>query len=59
MTLSPLLPPGLTCDPAGSAPRSAELRAMMGLALRRGAQSVAVGGGRSPTAAAAVTEFTR
>jgi hypothetical protein len=59
MTLSPRLPPGLACDLAGSGPGSAELRRMMELALRRGARSVAVGGGRSPAAAAAVTAFTR
>jgi hypothetical protein len=45
MTLSPRLPPGLACDPAGSGPGSAALRRMMELALRRGARSVAVGGG--------------
>lgn len=59
MTLSPRLPPGLVCDPAGSGPAGAELRRMTELALCRGARSVAVGRGRSTAAAAAATAFAR
>jgi hypothetical protein len=57
MTLSPRLPQGLACDTAGSGPVGAELSRMTELALRRGARSVAIGGGRSATAAAAAAAF--
>ena len=57
MTLSPRLPSGLVRDEAGSGPASAELHRMTELALRRGARSVAIGRGRSPAVAAAVTAF--
>jgi hypothetical protein len=59
MTLSPRLASGLACDTAGSGAASAELSRMTELALRRGARSVAIGGGRSAAAAAAVTAFAR
>ena len=59
MTLSPRLPSGVACDPAGSGPTGAELRQMTELALRRDARGVAVGRGRSAAAAAAVTAFAR
>jgi hypothetical protein len=59
MMLSPRLPPGLACDADGSEPSSAELRTLTELTLRRGARTVALGGGRSAAAAAAVTEFAR
>jgi hypothetical protein len=59
VTSSPRLPTGLARDVAGSGPTGAELRRVTELALRRGAQSVAIGRGRSAAAAAAVTEFAR
>jgi hypothetical protein len=54
MTLSPRLPSGLACDTAVSGPAGAELSRMTDLALSRGARSVAIGGGRSAAAAAAL-----
>lgn len=57
--LSPRLPSGVARNPAEADPGSAELRWMTELALRRGARSVAVGGGRSAAAIAAITAFAR
>jgi hypothetical protein len=59
MTLSPRLPSGLACDTAGSGPADAELSRMTELALSWGAQSVAIGRGRSAAAAEAAAAFAR
>src|SRR6185437_6099155 len=59
MTSSPRLAAGLACEAAESEPGGAEMDRMTELALRRGAQHVTVGHGRSASATRAMAAFTR
>jgi len=59
MTESPLLPPGTAGYLTESETTDAELTRMTKLALSRGARAVAIGSGRSPSAARAAAGFAR
>lgn len=58
MTLSPRLPAGSVCEAAEPGPTEAEMNRVTELALCRGARHVAVGCGRSASAARTVAAFT-